>query len=432
LVNSPGHWLSCLITRTARHYLVGPEQRWVFEPPPRGWTPPRVERTALYLHVPFCRHGCPYCPYTKVPYDETLVEPYTRAAIAEVDWWADTIGPAEITSIYIGGGTPTLALGSVARVLARVCERFRLTGDICIETNPADVDEESLRRLHEAGVALVSLGVQSFQPRNLQILGRSYQPSVAEHALALLAEGGFASLNVDLMFALPGQTADDVIADLARAAQLGADQITTYPLFTFPYTTIGEYLRLTAVRMPGLRVRRAHYRAISSWCAEHGFERASVWGFKRGAVPRYSSVTRDGYIGVGPGAGSHLPDGFVLNTFDLDCWIQAACAGHMAIALRLPFAGQMSGWWWLYWRIYDTRIPLDALDAALGKDAAKARLWLRAAERARLAVRKGGYLELTEPGSFWLHLAQNHFALNYVNTLWTQARREPWPPAVAI
>jgi oxygen-independent coproporphyrinogen-3 oxidase len=367
-----------------------------------------------------------------VPYHEKLVEPYTRAAIAEVDWWADTIGPAEITSVYIGGGTPTLALDSVASVLTRVRARFHLTGDICIETNPADVDEETVRRLHSAGVALVSLGVQSFHPRQLALLGRRYGPPAAEHALGLLAQGGFASVNVDIMFALPGQTADEVTADLSRATQLGANQLTTYPLFTFPYTSVGEYLRLTAVRMPDLRVRRAHYRAIGGWCAEHGFQRVSVWGFKRGAVPRYSSVTRDGYIGIGPGAGSHLPDEFVLNTFDLESWMHAMQAGRTVIALRMPFAGEMSGWWWLYWRFYDTRIPLDDLDAALGHDAPKASRWLRAVERAGLAVCNGGCLELTEPGAFWLHLAQNHFALNYVNTLWTQARRDPWPQAVAI
>ncbi len=431
-MNSPAQGLSRLITRAVRRYLVGPDQRWVFAPPPAGWMPPRVERTSLYLHVPFCRHCCPYCPYTRVPYHEKLVEPYTRAAIAEVDWWADTIGPAEITSVYIGGGTPTLALDSVASVLARVRARFHLTGDICIETNPADVDEETVQRLHSAGVALVSLGVQSFHPRQLALLGRRYEPPAAEHALGLLAQGGFASVNVDIMFALPGQTADEVTADLARASQLGANQLTIYPLFTFPYTSVGEYLRLTAIRMPDLRVRRAHYRAIGGWCAEHGFQRVSVWGFKRGAVPRYSSVTRDGYIGVGPGAGSHLPDGFVLNTFDLESWMHAMQAEGTAIALRMPFAGEMSGWWWLYWRFYDTRIPLDDLDAALGHDAPKASRWLRVVERAGLAVRNGGCLELTEPGAFWLHLAQNHFALNYVNTLWTQARRDPWPQAVAI
>ncbi len=431
-MNFPGHRLSRLVTRAVRRYLVGPDQRWVFEPPLQSWMPVRVERTSLYLHVPFCRNCCPYCPYTKVPYSAARVEPYTRAALAEIAWWADTIGPAEITSIYIGGGTPTLALGSVASVLAHVRERFCLTGDICIETNPADVDDETVRQLHDADVALVSLGVQSFHPQNLATIGRRYEPSIAERALALLAESGFASVNADIMFALPGQTARDVTADLARAAQLGANQLTTYPLFTFPYTSVGEYLRLTAVRMPNLRVRRVHYRAINRWCAEHGFERVSVWSFRRGAVPRYSSVTRDGYIGVGPGAGSHLPDGFVLNTFDLDDWICTTCQGRTAIALRMPFAGEMSGWWWLYWRLYDTRIPMDDLDTALGKDAPKARRWLGVLEQIGLVFRSGRYLELTEPGAFWLHLVQNHFALNYVNTLWTRARREPWPQAVAI
>lgn len=431
-MNSMRHTFSRLITRAARRYLVGPNQHWVFEPPAPGWTPPRLERTSLYLHVPFCRHCCPYCPYTKVTYDEMLVEPYTRAALAEVDWWAATIGSAEITSIYIGGGTPTLALGSIARVLAHVRQRFRLTGDICIETNPADVDDTTVRQLRDAGVVLVSLGVQSFRPENLKLIGRRYEPSAAEHALELLTQSGFASVNVDIMFALPDQTAGDVTADLARAEQLGANQLTTYPLFTFPYTSVGTYLRLTDVRMPDLRLRRAHYRAISAWCATHGFERVSVWSFKRGAVPRYSSVTRDGYIGVGPGAGSHLPDGFVLNTFDLNSWIRATRAGRTAIALRMPFAGAMSGWWWLYWRFYDTRIPLHGLEAVLGHDASKARRWLRTMERAGLALHHDGYVELTEPGAFWLHLIQNYFALSYVNTLWTKARCEPWPQAVAI
>ncbi|UCD43072.1 MAG: radical SAM protein, partial [Chloroflexota bacterium] len=147
-MNSSVRWLLRFITRTIRHYLVGPEQRWLFERPTRDWSPLHIERTSLYLHVPYCHHFCPYCPYTKFPYRASLIEPYTRAALAEVDWWADKVGLAEITSVYIGGGTPTLALDSVGSVLMRVRERFHLTGDICIETNPADVDEETVQRLH--------------------------------------------------------------------------------------------------------------------------------------------------------------------------------------------------------------------------------------------------------------------------------------------
>lgn len=431
-MNSPGRWLLRSSTRAIRRYLVGPEQRWIFKRPSPGWTPRHVERTALYLHVPFCRHCCPYCPYTKVPYRESLVDLYTRAAIAEVDWWANAVGPTEIASVYVGGGTPTLALDGVARVLAHVRKRFRMTGDIGVESNPADVSPETVQRLRDMDVALVSLGVESFKPQSLAMLGRDYEPVVGERALAFLAEGGFTTVNADIMFALPGQTTGDVTDDLARAARLGANQLTTYPLFSFPYTSVGEYLRLKAVRMPNVHTRRTHYRAISRWCAENGFERVSVWGFKSGAAPRYSSVTREGYVGIGPGAGSHLSEGFVLNTFDLHCWMSAACAGRSAIALQMPYAANMSGWWWLYWRLYDSRIPLEDLYAALGSDAPKARRLLKVIEQTGLAVRSDGYLELTEVGAFWLHLAQNSFALNYVNALWTQARREPWPQMVAI
>ena len=184
--------------------------------------------------------------------------------------------------------------------------------------------------------------------------------------------------------------------------------------------------------MPDLGTRRRHYRAIAGWARRRGYERVSVWSFRRGGAPRYSSVTRDGYLGIGPGAGSQLADGFALNTFNLHAWEDALERGDSPIALHMPFAGEMAGWWWLYWRFYDTRIPLDRSDAALGGDAAKARRWLRVIEAAGLARREEGALVLTDAGSFWLHLAQNHFALAYVNRLWTAGRRAPWPPSVSL
>jgi oxygen-independent coproporphyrinogen-3 oxidase len=234
------------------------------------------------------------------------------------------------------------------------------------------------------------------------------------------------------MFALPNQTVPSVVDDLAHATELGADQITTYPLFTFPYTSVGEYLHLAAVRMPKLKVRREQYWAINQWCTQNGFDRASVWGFKRASVPRYSSVTRDGYIGVGPGAGSQLTEGFVLNTFDLNSWMESLSNGSSPISLLMPFTEHMAGWWWLYWRLYDTRIPMDHINIALGHDALKAYRLLRFIKSVGLAARTGNVLELTEAGAFWLHLLQNYFALNYINILWTQARREPWPQKISI
>ena len=421
-----------LATGLVRRALVGPGQRWQFDAPPPGWAPPRLERTSLYLHVPFCRHACPYCPYTKIRYDEALVEGFTRAAVAEVEWWAKAAGPCDVTSVYIGGGTPTLALDSVAAVIDCVRSRFRLTGEIAIESNPADVDGATVAGLKDMGITLVSLGVQSFREAHLAAIGRTYSPAAAEAALNRLASAGFASVNADLMFALPGQTDGDVLADLDRAADCGADQITTYPLFTFPYTAVGRYLGLRDVRLPNLRARRRQYRAICGWSARRGFDRVSVWGFKKGSAPRYSSVTRTGYIGIGPGAGSHLPGGFAFNSFDYGTWVRRAQSGRPAVALWMPFSRELNGWWWLYWRLYDTRIPLDELGDTLGRDASRVRSWLRVGELAGLASRRNGTMTLTDAGAFWLHLAQNYFALDYVNTLWTAARRQPWPAAVSL
>ena len=211
-MSGPGSPVSRAVTRTLRRHLVGPEQAWTFSPPPRDWRPPRLVRTSVYLHVPFCRNACPYCPYTKVPYRPELVAPFEEAALAEVGWWAQAVGPAEVASVYVGGGTPTLALDSVARVLRRLRQRFPVSGDVCVETSPADVDDAAVAGLHEAGVTMVSLGVQSFRARHLARIGRRYTPAAAEEALARLAGGGFAAVNADFLFALPGQSAADVVA----------------------------------------------------------------------------------------------------------------------------------------------------------------------------------------------------------------------------
>ena len=413
--------------------MIGSQQPWTFEPPHPGWLPPTMSHTSLYVHVPFCRHDCPYCPYTKVPYEPGLIEPYVQSAIAEIDWWAAHTAAPQLTSIYVGGGTPTLALPGVRRILDHARRRFQLSGDICIEANPSDVSPEVVRQLRDGGVGQVSLGVQSFGARNLELLGRGYQPRAAQQALGLLAAAGFSGVNVDLMFALPGGRTEEILSDLEQAVALGATQITAYPLFTFPFAAVGLQRRLSAVHMPGLRSRRRQYRAIHSWCGAHGFARTSVWGFTKQGSPRYSSVTRDGYIGIGPGAGSHLGIGFAFNTFDLDRWARASLSGGGATALWLPFTPSLAGWWWLYWRLYDTKVPLAELARVFaGPDRRRARLLLALLCRLGLATQRNGACELTEPGAFWVHLAQNHFALDYVNRVWTEARHHPSPERVTI
>ncbi len=97
----------------------------------------------------------------------------------------------------------------------------------------------------------------------------------------------------------------------------------------------------------------------------------------------------------------------------------------------MPFSPALAGWWWLYWRLYDTRIPLDQLGDTLGRD--RPGCVLASSRRTGRASReRNGTVTLTDAGAFWLHLAQNYFALDYVNTVWTAARRQPWPSAVSL
>ena len=219
-------------------------------------------------------------------------------------------------------------------------------------------------------------------------MGRRYTPDDAEEALARLAGAGFAGVNADLMIALPGQTAADVVADLDRAAELGAGQITVYPLFTFPYTAVGEYRRLRRRRdaAPGGAARAlpgGHgVGGASRLPARLGLElpprrRAALLVRHPGRLPR----------GRAREPGRTSPTGSSSTRSTSRRGRTALARGEPPVALRMPFSGHMAGWWWLYWRFYDTRIPSRSWSAELGGDAAKARRWLRAIEAAGLARR---------------------------------------------
>jgi oxygen-independent coproporphyrinogen-3 oxidase len=416
-------------TKTIRTWLTGSDSRYVFQPcaEPSGQKP---TQTSLYIHVPFCKSLCPYCPYYKIKYDPALAAPYVQALLNEIDLYYTRYGTMTISSIYIGGGTPTLLAGELILVFERLRQRFNIAGNICMETNPSDLKAKKLAKMSQYPVNLLSIGVQSFQEKWLKLIGRKYSPSLVENTLKILAKHSFASINIDLMFALPGQTLDDLRFDLQKAVDSGVDQITTYPLFTFPYSTVGHYLQLKQVQMPRLRIRREMYRLIHNFLHENGYQRVSVWGFKRGDAPRYSSVTRDRYLGLGPGAGSHMADGYYLNTFSVNEYIRRCQDSEFPVALHLPFNEAMQHFYWLYWRFYDTVIPKAGLGMASPKTNRKTDFLLSALKLSGMLSEENRHYTLTENGAFWVHLAQNYFSLRYINTIWTAAMKEPYPAAI--
>jgi len=414
--------------RTVRGVLAGPGARFRFERPDR-FEPPALDRGGLYIHVPFCRTLCPYCPYNRIPFDRALADAFVDGLGAEAEFYGRVLPEAEIDSVYVGGGTPTSLGDDLFRVLATVERRFRVTGPVCLETHPAEVTRETAGALRSAGVVAVSLGVESFQPRLLNRIGRQYSGERARNAIAWLHDAGIPAINVDLMFALPSQTLGELDADLDLAAASPATQVTAYPLFTFPYTAVGTFRRLHGVESPPLRTRRRMYYRLSEFFERRGWHRASVWSYQRAPADsmRYSSVMRRRYLGLGPGAGSWLGSRFTLNTFSVPEYVRAVARYGHAVALEMPFTRRLAELYELYWDLYGTEF---AVPAEPGGTEASIEAVLSVIAALGLAVREPGRVRLTRRGAFWVHLLQNQLSLRAIDRIWSAARAEPWPVRV--
>ena len=419
------------LTSSIRKQLVGSDQQFIFRKH-HSISEPDLHSISLYVHIPFCKNMCPYCPYNKIKYDQKEVKPFLEALEQEIALYQDLVGSITVPSLYIGGGTPTTLIDELGTIIDTIKDGFQIRGTIGVETNPSDITEEVVDKLRDAQVNMISLGIQSFQRKSLDFIGRNYDTSTAEHALNLVDGNVFDTVNVDLMFALPGQRVDDVVADATKAMSFDIDQLTFYPLFTFPYSKAGRYLKLKQVRMPHFFSRRIMYKTIHDFCIDQGFDRVSVWGFKKGKSPRYSSVTRDVYIGFGPGAGSYLPGGFYFNTFSVPEYVKTCLNATLPLALKLEVQPQLAKYYWLYWRLYDTIIPKESFWTFFEADRKKMITLLRFFKRCNLIEEKEEYFELTERGCFWIHLLQNYFVLQYIDKVWTMAMNDPWPDEISI
>ncbi len=419
------------IKKAARSCFVGSEQKFMFEKA-RSIDFPTVKNVGLYIQIPFCKDLCPYCPYNRIKYDKQLAKEFLRAILVEIEKYNKLFGRLNVSSVYIGGGTPTNLIDELGVILGAIRDKFRVHGNICIETTPSDIDKSIVNKMKTYGISQVSIGVQSFQDKFLKTIGRKYKASKLPSVIDMVLSAGFDSVNVDLMFALPGQEIKDVIFDLKRAMDFKVKHITTYPLFTFPYSSVGKYLKIKKLRMPNVKVRRRIYKTIHDYFLANRFKRVSVWAFKKGALPRYSSVTRDYYIGLGAGAASCLPGIFYFNTFSVNEYIESLTLGKLPVAIKMDIEKSLANYYWLYWRLYDTYIPKKKLRELFGRYDRKLLFLMKTGKMLKLFKETGEKICLTERGSFWVHLMQNYYFLDYVNKVWSIAMNEPWPERIEI
>lgn len=396
--------------------------------------PADPKRVGLYLHVPFCGNLCPFCPYSRIEYDEILFGEYERAVHEEIELYSPYLKNSEFVSLYIGGGTPTINLAGLLRILDHLKQNFSLSCDVCVELHPSNMDSECLNSLRDAGVTMLSIGVESTSDRILKNIGRNHNGKTATDSLRRAISTGFDSVNADLMFALPGQTLEDWRNDLEAVIVEGVDQISTYPLFSFPYSDLGQSRQIRHVKRPESRLVRSMLNITDSLSTASGYRRCAVWSWLKPGKKKFSSITRHHYIGFGPSAASMIGSHFYVNTFDVRSYAQTL-PYKRPIALSMPVAKRLEMAYWLYWRVYELRINQEDFQDLFGMEASLELVFsriLRPLQLAGMLEKKHGGYHVTDAGAYWIHRLQNEYSLNYINRLWGACRRAPWPMEVTL
>ncbi|MEN8251938.1 MAG: radical SAM protein, partial [Bacteroidota bacterium] len=335
---------------------------------------------------------------------------------------------------YIGGGTPTVNLPGLQRILEHFKQNFSLSCDICIELHPGNMESECLHQLKKTGVSMLSVGVESTSDRILKNIGRNHDGKTAINSLNRAVKTGFNSVNADLMFALPGQELRDWENDLKILINLGVDQVSTYPLFSFPYSDLGKNENIKHVKRPESRLVRSMLELTDTLLTESGYSRCAVWSWLKPSKKKFSSITRHHYIGFGPSAASMTGSDFYVNTFKVESYIKRL-PDKRPIALSMPVDQRLEMAYWLYWRIYELKICQKDFQNQFGEEHTIESTFYKVIKPFMLAgmiAKINGSYQVTDAGAYWIHRLQNEYSLNYINRLWGSCRQEPWPSEVFL
>jgi len=266
---------------------------------------------ALYIHWPFCLAKCPYCDFNSHVRDVLPQARFAAALRQELAWEAARIGPRTLTSIFFGGGTPSLmAPETVAALITDATRLFTPAGDleITLEANPTSVELAKLTEFRAAGVNRLSLGVQALDDDALRGLGRQHSATQAIAALEH-ARATFPRLSFDLIYARPGQTLPAWRAELARALALAADHLSLYQLTIEPGTAYEALHRNGTLVLPDDDLATALYDATAEMAAKFGLHAYEISNYARpGAESRHNLAywRYADYAGIGPGAHGRL------------------------------------------------------------------------------------------------------------------------------
>ncbi|MBF7097761.1 radical SAM protein [Alkalibacter mobilis] len=384
-----------------------------------------LENLGLYVHIPFCRSLCSFCPYCKEKFDKERADLYKVALLKEIE----LVGKYQknrkkVTSLYFGGGTPALMIDDLCDIIDRLQQYFEITGGIGIELHPDDIIEVNLQKLKAAGISMVSLGIQSLDEDCLEKLGRSNRDFIQKMDLVKKAE--FEVIDVDLIFAIPGQTEETLLNDIDMTFKMGATQVSTYPFIDFTFAD-NKYKPM------GKKKKKKLLRVLSDHCSVCEIKRTSVWTFAKSETKKYSSVTRDAFLGFGVSSTTLLKNTFKINTFSIEEYIKRVDSESLPTALTINFTPRQRAVYYLFWSAYGMELDPVKFNRTLGASPEsffKFELWF--AEKIGFVKRERGIYRLTDKASYIYHNVEQAYTTAYIDKMWGLLRLNPFPEKMIL
>ena len=295
--------------------------------------------TAIYVHIPFCIKKCKYCSFNSIPYDKYIAERYAQALKAEIRLIREAKPDLHLepSSLYIGGGTPTVlaqeTLFGLIEVLVNELDIPAGT-EATVEANPGAMGGLDLKALLSLGINRVSLGVQSFDPGELAMLGRIHGPTDVSSSFVRLRAAGFDNISLDLIYSLPGQDIKRWESNLDEAISLGPEHISTYDLGIEEGTALYGELKAGALKLPPEPVQVEMYLMAVETLEAAGYKRYEISNFARPGFECRHNINYwscGEYIGLGAGAHSYSGGVRSKNTDSVNGYIEALGAGRSPV-----------------------------------------------------------------------------------------------------
>jgi len=290
----------------------------------------------VYIHIPFCLKKCGYCDFVSFPYNRKVMATYVDHLVEEIRLTES--GPYRIKTLFFGGGTPSLlGLDELARIMAAIKEKYIFAdhAEVTLESNPGTWTLENAEGYKALGINRISMGVQSLDEDLLQVLGRQHNVDQVYESMALLRQAGFDNINLDLMFALPGQKIDQLVSTLEKLVALGPEHISAYSLTYEEGTPFYDHIEDQADQ----ELDRTMYHQVQRFLLEAGYDQYEISNFsKPGYACQHNLVywKRKPYMAFGLNSHACINEMRLANTADLQTYYQMIDKGILPIVERTP------------------------------------------------------------------------------------------------